>query len=547
MLTPKTIRTLPAIQTSRRSTISTKLALLCVALFALLGGAAYAQTSNNHSRPSPIPNTTKYRNRGLQPAKGRAGSATLTVRALLGKDGQTDVEMTTGSLDAPQLAPGNIKKAQLKPLDQNGEAIYARNYNGLTGGGYFKVTVNDLHHFQQVQAQTNIDGIDARRTNVVTVVETVKKRPDLALSSLKPATGLVGTPVVISALVRELNGDVGATANCVLYADGVEIDRANGIFVDAGDAVTVAFTQVFTSPGTRHIEVKLENVAPGDYDTTNNTIAGDLIIVQPDDSLNYEANFRDESNTSTSKEDHISGWNDPQFGWQTSYGNENSGESGSQAVSLNGYARQYSSFPYQFSVGETSDTATSPFSDTLTVEQGGSFSFDFGPFHYTTASGFAADDSQNVRVFVSNVLFKIDDTTQFMETTVQYDRFAGTVTYHSSSYAKYWYRVDGVRVDDYDYTLNSSNTTASGTRLPVGSQFGLNLALISGDTPAQVFSASPTMDITSSSSAFTNQPPCIAWRFPDPPATIYYSGSDCEQSSFTSVVKSGSASFNGAQ
>jgi hypothetical protein len=521
--------------------------LLFVALFALLGGAVHAQTSNNHTKPTPISNTKRYADKGLHPATGRSGSATLTVRALLGKDGKTDVEMTTGSLDSPQTAPGNIKKAQLKPLDQDGNALYARNYNGLTGGGYFKVTVNDLHHFQQVQAQTNIDGIDARRTNVVTVVETVKKRPDLTLSNLKPAAGLVATPVVISVLVRELNGDLGATANCVLYVDGTEVDRANNVFVDAGDAVTVAFTQVFTSPGTKHIEVKLENVSPGDYDTTNNTLAGDLIIVQPNDSLNYNASFRDETNTLSSKEDHSTGWTDPQSGWQSSYGNENTGESATQSVSLNGYAPHYSSFPYQFSVSETSDTATSPFSDTLTVDQSGGFSLDFGLFHYVTGSGFAADDSQNVRVFVSNVLIKFNETPQLTETNVQYERFAGTVTYHSSSYSKYWYLSSGVRYDDYDYTFNNVGTTGSGTRLSVGSQFGLSLVLTSGDDPTQVFSATPTMDITTSSSGFISPQSCVAWRFPDPPATIYYFGSDCDQFSFNSVVKSGFASFNGAQ
>jgi hypothetical protein len=535
----------PGTSTNRLSPTSIKLALLLAALVALLCGAAQAQTANNHSKPTPIPNTKRYADKGMHPATGRSGSASLTVRALLAKDGTTDVEMTTGSLDSPQTAPGHIKKAQLKPLDQDGNAIYARNYNGLTGGGYFKATVSDLHRLQQVQVQTNIDGIDARRTSVVTVVETVKKRPDLTLSNLKPATGLVGTPVVISVLASELNGDVAATAHCVLYVDGTEVDRANNIFVDAGDSVTIAFTQVFLSPGTRHIEVRLENVAPGDYDTTNNSIAGDLIIVQPNDSLNYDASFRDETSTTLSKDDHSTGWNDPQYGWLSSYGNENTISSATQSVSLNGFARHYSSFPYQFSVTETSDTATSPFSDTLTINQDGSDGFDFAGFHYTTAFGSAEDTAQNLRVFVSNVLFSIDGTPAFEETDVQYARFGGTVTYQSANYEKYWYLVNGTRYDVDDYTFNGDPvTTTSGTRLSVGSQYGISLVLTSGD--AQVFSATPTMDITTSTGGFNAPPACTSWRFPDPPETIFYSGSDCEQSSFTSLVKSGSVSFNGA-
>ncbi|MGI9166054.1 MAG: hypothetical protein ACR2G5_06670 [Pyrinomonadaceae bacterium] len=47
--------------------------------------------------------------------------------------------------------------------------------------------------------------------------------------------------------MRELKGDVGATADLILYADGVEVDRANGVWVDAGGTVSCVFTHTFTS------------------------------------------------------------------------------------------------------------------------------------------------------------------------------------------------------------------------------------------------------------------------------------------------------------
>jgi hypothetical protein len=513
-------------------------------LTALLCASAQAQTANNYSKkPTPIPNAKRYSSKGLHPATGRSGSATLTVRALLGKDGQTDVELTTGALDSAQPPPGNIKKAQLKPLSQDGDALYARNYSGLNGGGYFVAHVNDLHHLQQVQAQANIDGIDARRTSVVTVVETVKKRPDLALSDLKPGTGLVGTPVVISVLARELNGDVGATANAVLYVDGQEADRANGIFVAAGDAVTVAFTKVFTSAGAKQIEVRLESVAPGDYDAANNSIAGSLAIILPNDTLNYTASFVDQTDAFTSKETHDTGNNDPLTGWLSSSSTENTSSSATQSVSFDGYAPRRSAFPYQLAVGETGDGAT--FSDTLSfAAPDGNFAFDFGGFHYAVSYAFAADPAQNVRAFVSNIEYTSNGSPILGETDVQYTRFGGTVTYHSAGFSRYWYLVNGTKVFDNDFTYNNDISTDAGTRLPVGTQFGLTLVLTAGDD--QVFSASPVMNITAMASSFISPQTCSVWRFPDPPATIFDFGTDCEQSSGSIIIKSGSVTFNGA-
>src|SRR5918998_666084 len=116
--------------------------LLAFLTLLALFGAARGQTVDTASRPQLVPNGRRYQERGLKPATGRSGSASLTARALLGKDGATTVEMTTGGLDGGGAQPGNINKAKLKPLDENGEAPYARNYTGLQGG-YFQTTVND--------------------------------------------------------------------------------------------------------------------------------------------------------------------------------------------------------------------------------------------------------------------------------------------------------------------------------------------------------------------------------------------------------------------
>jgi hypothetical protein len=512
--------------------------LLAIILTLVVCGIGLAQSSGHSSRPTLIPNKKKYADRGMHPATGRSGTATLTVRATRAKDGQTTIEATTGVLGFPAEAPGQIKKIQLKPLNEDGQAIFAKNYTGLTGGGYFTTTVDWLQHLQQVQAQANIDGIDGRRTSVVTVVETVKNRPDLAVSNLTPATGITGAPVNISVIVKELNGDLGASANCVLYVDGVEVDRANGIYVDAGSTVSVAFTHVFQSPGTKQLEVKVENVSPSDWDLANNSVSGQIIITQPNDTLNYTASLFDEDLTSTNKEDHVEGWSDPTFGYEASHGFENSVTSKNQSVSFDGNAPHYSIFPYNVTVSETSGAAS--FSDSLTVPNNGdNYSFNFGAFTFTVASGSAYDATQNVSVYMYNQKVTDGITNLFETTGIQYQRFAGEVTYHSAAYDKVWFLINGVRVED-SYTTNSDSTSTSGTRLALDAQYSLSVVASSGDATPQVFSASPTMDVQSSSGSFTVDHDCNEFTF-----ELFY-GSDCTDSTFSFTRKSASAEFSGA-
>jgi hypothetical protein len=54
-------------------------------------------------------------------APDEAGSASLAVRALLGKDDKTTFDVTTGTLDSAEVAPGNISKVQFKVFNGDGD------------------------------------------------------------------------------------------------------------------------------------------------------------------------------------------------------------------------------------------------------------------------------------------------------------------------------------------------------------------------------------------------------------------------------------------
>jgi hypothetical protein len=235
------------------------------------------------------PNSIKYRDAGAHPATGRSGSAQVQSRALLGKDGSTLVEATTGVLDGAP-GPGSISKVQAKLFGPDGSLQQTQNYNHIATGSYWSQTFPGLIRSENVQLDAHVRGVDPR-TDVVTVVDAVKLRPDLAVRSFSgPPQAYVNTSVVFEAVVGELNQDVGARADCVLSVDGHPVDQSVGIWVDAGQNVTCMFSYTFTTTGAHTVSIAVVNVVPGDFDPSNNTAQTTIQIVQPSD-FAYQASI----------------------------------------------------------------------------------------------------------------------------------------------------------------------------------------------------------------------------------------------------------------
>jgi hypothetical protein len=258
----------------------------------LAGAILLAATALAESHP----NSVKYRDSGLPNASGRSGSASIEARALANRDGSTDLEVTTGSFDSSAPAPGTIAKVQLK-LDVPDAPT--RNFNGLDGGGTFATTLDPLARRDRVQVQASVRDIDGNRTDIVTVNETVKLRPDLRVSSLSVRPHApIGLPTNIYATIAEANGDIGARADARLLVGGLEVDRAEGIWVDAGDSVQVHFVHVFETAGTASVQVIVDGVRPGDWDDTNNSASASMrIFTQAEAVMWSDVRAQDEDTT----------------------------------------------------------------------------------------------------------------------------------------------------------------------------------------------------------------------------------------------------------
>ena len=227
--------------------------------------------------PRLFPNTVKYRDAGRKPATGRAGGASITTRALLGSDGTTVLEVWAGGQGG--TGPGELWQVQVKKFDADGDHR-ATQVEHPRGGRALTLELHDMQRGEPVQVQALVRGASGPRTGVVTVRDVVWRRPDLMVAGIDaPARTWVHTPTFVTAVVRELRGDVGARTSCILDVDGVAVDEATGIWVDAGGAVTCAFAWTFDVPGERTLRVRLAGTEPYDDDPADDAATATVLVV----------------------------------------------------------------------------------------------------------------------------------------------------------------------------------------------------------------------------------------------------------------------------
>lgn len=218
-----------------------------------------------NDKPARISNSVKYKD-SAPFARATVRDASIQTRALLGRDGVTTIEITTGQLDVANSATGTLEKVQLKVSGKNG---WTKNYNNAKSTGTFVLPVSGLTRGTVIQIHANVR--TSRNVQVLQVTDTVRLRPDLQVGTISvPATVTAGVPVSLSASVRELNGDTGARATCALNVNGKLVDTATNIWVDAGGSVQCLFSTTFAA-GTHNVSVTAANVVPGDWDLGNNT------------------------------------------------------------------------------------------------------------------------------------------------------------------------------------------------------------------------------------------------------------------------------------
>jgi hypothetical protein len=245
---------------------------------ALITTTAFAQTTTY-----PLP--YKYNDSGIKNATGRSGDASIEGQTLLGRDGNVTLDLS---------ANGAIDKVQVKT--PSGPAM---NFNGLDDSGSFTASLGNLPWHTSVAIQANVASATGARTEVVAATDVVKRRPDLRVNSVDaPVHTLIGFPTIIRVSLSELNGDTGAHANVRVLANGSEVDRIDGVWVDAGDTVNISLATVFESPGSTDLQVIVDGVNPGDWDDSNNSgTAHTDVYADADSFFSWDATAHEDTTT----------------------------------------------------------------------------------------------------------------------------------------------------------------------------------------------------------------------------------------------------------
>jgi hypothetical protein len=260
-----------------------------------------------------------------------------------------------------------------------------------------------------------------------------------------------------------VNGDLGARADCVLLVDGLEVDRAWGIWVDAGSAVSCAFRHLFERLGTATLEVRLAEVAPADFDPANNAATASIDVILVPSAFHFDASFQDATFSNTSRSE---------GSWQTA--DRRRGETWSQAheghgreqhAGLWGWMPHAVTFPIdEMVIQQMTRDETAHFARFL----------DVGP-DWTWTSDWATEsclgrwfDTPNGAANFSLCTVAFHDGTAG-GTSLQYARHAGQVTYYSRGDSRFW---------DHDanyedvWSWNYSGTWDSGRMVSYGREYG---------------------------------------------------------------------------
>jgi hypothetical protein len=430
--------------------------------FVILCTLAAASFLHAQNIPDHAPNATKYKDSSIPTGKGRAGSATIEARALLGKDGITTLDVTTG-------AGGSIDKVKAK-IAATGTAF---TFDG-SGTSTATNTIDKLARYEKLEVTANVSGIDGARTDIVTANEVVKRRPNLATWPDVAPVQFTDLPVEIGMVVEEMNGDVGARANCVLLVDGVEVDRANDIWVDAGRGVTCRFSHTFTTPGTKQLTFKVTDVTPGDWDLADNTMTHPIEVRQRQDFDDYFIRATDIH--STERYDAVSSWREEHWtreGWRST-------------LNFRGYTSRLLMNFDQFNAGFRLSTDGQLIDDSSSLPlRRSSWSYD-EPWG-TQRGGCVVGRTAYKWLTSCGSAMKVGDGPWVGGTSINFYLSAGDVTYHSEGW-------DQTYLDlGYDYwTWNYDQTETYGAQTRFGNHIGLDVTLSDGETTLDVH---PTVDM----------------------------------------------------
>jgi hypothetical protein len=256
------------------------------------------------------------------------------------------------------------------------------------------------------------------------------------------------------------------------------------------------------------VEVRVENVNPGDWATYNNAHSTEVLVVAAD---NYFEYAQAQSSTSYTRSAWTSEWINREW---------NSGAETSSEYTSDGwqqYALAYGGFEWGLSgplTIEASQTSGGRTIHDVRIQVDSLNGYDcFSQWDGSAAATFYACTVNNPYV---------------QWTTFRYDRNAGAVTYHSADYGRYW---DGATGEEFTYHFNFDYSSSLGTRAELGSDYTFTVRFVTADSTYATSLSLPLTYVEHSA----GDPEMRCNQYDDP---IYFARS-CHQFEFRTTSLSG--------
>jgi hypothetical protein len=241
-----------------------KAGIVVAALAVALAGSSTTRAGADDSAPCSSFNDASY-SMDLEALTGPVG-ADLTVRV---------------GIPTECAEPSALKKIQLKTYAADGSLERTRNLKDVDapGGIARDIDLGEVPRDRRIEADVLLQTGTPKRMHVLRASTRTLLRPDLVVEQVTaPAQRLVGKPVVVRAVIGELNGDVGAHAMVSLSAIPGAAER---VVVPPSGRVTVEFAQVsFSNAVPVELSVKVDGAAPTETDDANNEASATLDVTE---------------------------------------------------------------------------------------------------------------------------------------------------------------------------------------------------------------------------------------------------------------------------
>lgn len=198
----------------------------------------------------------------------------LALQALMGKD-NTELTMQVYSNTGDYMPPQELKKVELEVYDTiTGKKVIDKKFKNVSNyPNIAALTLNNIKRHQVVNTKITFKHDELKGEQTLTGETQVLLRPDLVLDDLQAPSHIApNEQFIVTADLKELNGDLGDAARVDVVFDGVVLGTLNEVYAAKGGVTPIAIPVSLKYPGTYPMQLKIIKTGIPQYDTSNDVL-----------------------------------------------------------------------------------------------------------------------------------------------------------------------------------------------------------------------------------------------------------------------------------